>query len=261
MALTKAQIEECAKIMDGAFLEKREVERLTKNFPELSHEESYKIQDTLAKFSKLRGESIVGFKMGLTSKAKMEQMGVKTPIVGYLTNTMELEDGGKISLGSYIHPKVEPEIAFFIGKELKEKTSHQEVLESSEWICPALEIIDSRYTKFSFTLADVVADNCSSSAFVLGKEKKSPSSVNFFEIPMNLMKNVSVLQKGSSSAIYGNPVDSVIELVHILSLQGKALPAGSIVLAGAATAAAPLEKGNTYSLDAPSLGSVSIRVI
>lgn len=261
MALTQSQIEECAKIMDNAFQEKREVDRLTKNFPDLSQEEGYRVQDTLAKFSKMRGETIIGFKMGLTSKAKMEQMGVSTPIVGYLTNAMELEDSGEISLDSYIHPKVEPEIAFLIGKELKGKSSQQEILESSEWICPALEIIDSRYTNFSFTLPDVLADNCSSSSFVLAKEKSIPSSLNLAEIPMDLMKDGKVLQRGSSSAIYGNPLASVVELVHILSLQGKSLPAGSLVLAGAATAAHPLEKGAGYSLYTPSLGRVSIRAI
>ena len=259
MTLTKTQIEEYAKLMDQAFQERKEVERLTKSFPDLTQEEGYKIQDVLAKFCKLRGESIIGFKMGLTSKAKMEQMGVKAPIVGFLTNIMELKDGEEVAFSSYIHPRVEPEIAFFIQKELKTKTSRQEVLEASEWVCPALEIIDSRYLNFSFTLSDVVADNCSSAAFVLAEEKKSPFSLDLADLSMKLLEDGKLLQEGSSSAIYGNPIDSVVELVRILSLRGKSIPAGSIVLAGAATAAVPLKKGRSYSLDASLLGSLALQ--
>ncbi|MBI3555049.1 MAG: fumarylacetoacetate hydrolase family protein [Deltaproteobacteria bacterium] len=256
---------ELAKILDSALLETREVERLTAKVPDLKLDDAYRIQDEGIKFRLARGEKLIGLKMGLTSKAKREQMNLSSPVYGVLTDRMQQRDGEVFSLKGKIHPKIEPEIAFIIGKrELRGRVTAQQALEACSGICAAMEILDSRFVGFKyFSLPDVVADNSSSAYFVLSSKVHDPGKfdlASLAKLQMSMEVDGKPVQTAFSSEISGNPVNSIVQLCEILDSRGLVLPAGSIVLAGAATQAVQLVAGMKVCLRVPTLGEVSLVV-
>lgn len=234
--------------------------RFTAANPKFSLGAGYQVQEELQGLHLADGEKLVGYKMGMTSKAKMEQMGLKDPIRGFLTDRMEIKHGGAFSLAGHIHPKAEPEIAFILKSDLKGAPSLEEALASVGEVCVALEIIDSRYENFDFQLPDVVADNCSSSGFVLGSVRKKVSQLDLANIPMEMKIDGKTHQSGNSSAILGHPGRSLAELARMLDERGQFLPKGAIVLAGGATAAVRLEAGTKVSVETQGLGTAEFTV-
>jgi 2-oxo-3-hexenedioate decarboxylase len=221
----------------------------------------YEAQQLLAEHHRKFGAKIIGRKMGMTSRAKMQQMKIAAPIHGFLTDRMQISDGGMLSLESRIQAKVEPEIAFITGKELGGKPSVAEALDGVKWVLAALEIIDSRYENYDFQLPDVVADNCSSAGFVLGAKKLRVGEFRDLEnLGILLEINGRPAQFGSSAAILGHPARSLADLVALLHEAGETLPAGSLVLAGGATAAVTLSAGDFVRGCFDQLGTVEFRV-
>lgn len=258
--MEESQKNEIAKKLDRATLEHHEVVRFTAETPELDIPEAYEIQELGIQMRLRRGEKVIGHKMGLTSRAKMQQMGVDSPIRGILTDKMMLSNESTISLEDYIHPKIEPEIVFFVEKEIKGVVTPEEALSRCNGVCVGLEIIDSRYKNFEFQLPDVVADNCSSTSFVLGSKVADPGQYDLKNLEMSLKVDGEVVQQGVSSAIYGDPAASLAELSRMLNECGRSIEPGSIVLAGAATAAIQIDPGKIYSARAESLGQVFVSV-
>jgi 2-oxo-3-hexenedioate decarboxylase len=235
--------------------------RFTKENPHFSLSQGYGVQEELLKKHIASGAKIVGRKMGMTSRAKMLQMNIDAPIHGFLTDEMQITDGGKVSLKKRIHAKVEPEIAFITGKELSGRPSLSEALDGVKWVVAALEVIDSRYENYDFQLPDVVADNCSSSGFVLGQRKMRLGEISHLEnLGIFLEVNGKPAQFGSSAAILGHPGRSLADLVSLLSEEDRSLPAGSIVLAGGATAAIALSSGDHIRGRFQDLGDVEFWV-
>ena len=255
-------LSELAKTLDNALLEAREIERLTVKVPDLALADAYRIQDAGIKFRLDRGEKLVGLKMGLTSKAKRDQMNLDSPIYGVLTDKMQVSDGSIFSLKAKIHPKIEPEIAFVMARELRGNVTPEQALAACSGICAA--ILDSRFVGFKyFSLPDVVADNSSSAYFVLGRELHKPADFDLqslANLEMVMEVDGKQVQTAPSSAISGNPVNSIVQLCELLGARGLALPAGSIVLAGAATQAVQMAAGMKVRLKVQRLGEVSIGV-
>lgn len=250
-----------ANILDRATLEGREIERLTLSHSSLTLDEAYQIQDVGIAQRTSRSEKVIGFKLGLTSKAKQLQMDLHSPIYGVLTDRMKIEDGSTFSLKGTIHPKIEPEIAFQIGRDIRGPINFNEALDACSAVYAAMEILDSRYLNFKyFSLPDVVADNCSSSYFVLSQASKDLRSIDLSHLEMRMEVNGSLAQQGVSSDISGHPLNSVVQLSEMLHSRSRILPAGSIVLAGAATQARALEPGIQVRLTVEKLGSVEISV-
>ena len=180
--------------------------------------------------------------MGLTSEAKRKQMNLDSPLYGVLTDQMEVR--GDFSLSGSIHPKIEPEVAFLIEKELPENPSREQVLQAAGAVCACLEILDSRYQHFKyFSMEDVIADNSSSSHFVLGGWVRDFRDFDLRNLPMQMFVNDRLAQEGNSKDISGDPVVSVIQLCQLLAERKRSLPKNCIVLAGAATAAVALVRG------------------
>jgi 2-oxo-3-hexenedioate decarboxylase len=172
---------------------------------------------------------------------------------------MQIADGAEISLQGRIHPRIEPEIAFILGKDLEGPISAAQALLACSGVCAALEIIDSRYKNFEFQLPDVVADNCSASGFILGPVVRRPD-FDLGNLGMVLEVNGSPVHFASSAAILGHPVHSLVELVRMLSEREQGLRAGSIVLAGGATAAVPLKAGDQLRVQVQGLGAATVKV-
>ncbi len=222
-----------------------------------SLEEAYAIQSISIGRRYQRGEKYLGLKMGFTSKAKMEQMGVHDMIWGRLTDQMKYEHGSEIIKKQFIHPRAEPEIAFRLSKDITDKVSVSEVMDYVDSVAVAIEIIDSRYLNFQFSLEDVIADNCSSAAFSIGEWK---TDVDITETPMSLVVNDKILHKGNSNAILGNPLESLVAAIRLAVDNGESLQAGHVILAGAATPAVYISEGQVVAAHASGLGSVSLRV-
>ncbi len=257
--MTNAQTLESARIVTDAYFGAYEIDKLTDRAP-LSITDAYAVQAEALKILYARGDRHVGYKMGLTSKAKMKQMGVHQPIYGVLTEKMHVASGSTFGFQGRIHPKIEPEIAFLIGRDLRGNVSAEEALAACSGVCAAMEIIDSRYRNFNFTLPDVIADNCSSSAFVLSETVRKPSELDLGNLGMVMEVNGKAVQFGSSAAIYGHPAASLAELCAMLAEQDQGLRSGDIVLAGAATAAIALESGQEIKTLVQDLGSVSLKI-
>ncbi len=262
--MNSRQITEQAQYLDRAMQEGREVERITATYPELTLEDAYLIQDEGISLRQARGETLTGFKVGLTSRAKREQMKLFSPIYGVLTDRMQTPASGTLSLQGSIHPKIEPEIAFRVGRELKGSISLEQAWDACTAIFPALEILDSRFVGFKyFSLPDVVADNSSSSRFHLGpavdKSELSPQALAELKIDMTV--DGQTVQTALSSEISGNPLQSIVQLCELLALRGLSLPAGSIVLAGAATLAVPLIAGQKVAIKIERLGETTVSVV
>jgi 2-oxo-3-hexenedioate decarboxylase len=249
-----------ARRLDEARLQGREVERLTLDVPELTLERAYEIMDAGIALRCERGERQVGLKMGLTSEAKRQQMGLGAPIYGVLTDAMRVHSTFRMA-GS-LHPKIEPEIAFHFAGGLRGRPGRTEVLAACSGVCAALEILDSRYRGFKyFSLADVVADNASSSHFVLAGSWLAVGSLALAEVELVMSVDGTVRQRAKGSAISGDPVLSVVQLCELLDARGLTLPPDSFVLAGAATVAERLEIGQVVALQAGPLPGVTVRVV
>lgn len=205
-----------------------------------------------------RGERRVGVKMGFTSRAKMLQMGIDDVIWGRLSSQMQVEEGGAISLSRFIHPRVEPELAFVLKRSLAGDVNEVDALAAVEAIAPALEIIDSRYENFKFSLPDVIADNASSSAFVVGPWC-SPTQ-DFSDLAITLNIDGRVAQTGSTAAILGHPLRSLVAAARLSAAAGEPLQAGWVVMAGAATPAEWLAPGQYVSIEMERAGSASFHV-
>lgn len=262
--MTENPLQVAAQILDAALLESREVKRITETQPDLTLVDAYRIQDAGMNLRYARGEKRIGLKMGLTSRAKREQMNLDLPIYGVLTDRMQIRDGETFPLHGSIHPKIEPEIAFITGRELRGKITPDEAWAACTGVCAAMEILDSRYVGFKyFSLPDVVADNCSSFQFVLAAKMRDPREfalADLARLSMEMEVDGKTVQSALSEEISGNPVQSLVQLCELMSERGLAIPAGSIVLAGAATQAVPLAPGMRVELRVEKLGSVRLGV-
>lgn len=254
------RIQYFAEIVDSAAVAVTPITMLTAEAPDMTLEEAYDIQRASMARRYERGEELVGMKMGLTSKAKMEQVGVHAPIYGHLTDTMVAGDGAEIERDDYIHPRVEPEVCFVLGADLEGPVTPAEALDAVDSVCAALEVIDSRFRDFKFTIIDVVADNASSSTIVLGTERLDPRDVDLGNLGMVLEHNGQVAQTGSSAAIYEHPLNSLAELANLLAERGEKLHAGQLVMAGAATAAIHVDTGDHVRAAVDQLGTVELHV-
>jgi 2-oxo-3-hexenedioate decarboxylase len=224
----------------------------------ISLDDAYAVQAASMARRYARGERRIGVKMGFTSRAKMAQMGISDMIWGHLTDAMMVEEGSAVRFDRFVHPRVEPEIAFLLGEDLTGETTPAAAMRAVAAVAPALEIIDSRYKDFKFSLTDVVADNSSSSAFVVGAWT-SPA-VNVGNLGMLLEIDGTVRQVGSSAAILGHPMRSLVAAARLAAKAGEPLKAGDIVMAGGATAAEALSVGQHVRLTAHRLGRAEFKV-
>ncbi len=246
-------IQELARTLHDARLAAREIPRITENGP-LSIDEAYSVMESGIQLREHDGEQVIAYKMGLTSEAKRRQMGLDQAIFGILTDRMELRSGVPYSLQGRIHPKAEPEIAFRVGRMLdarKNPINADEAWGAVDQVAPAIEVLDSRYVGFKyFSLPDVIADNASSSDYLIGAPVPKPAHWSELEQwKIDFIVNGTVMHQAVASEISGSPIRSLVELTELLARRNQVLPAGSWVLLGAATAAVALEPGMSVELE------------
>ncbi|NEY21370.1 2-keto-4-pentenoate hydratase [Heyndrickxia ginsengihumi] len=251
--------ESLAKHLANAWYLEEGVEPVTALYPDLSVDEAYQVQ--LYKVEQLikEGQQVTGKKIGLTSKAMQEMLGVAEPDYGHLLDQMNIVNGGTVSYKRVLQPKVEAEIAFILKRDLiGPNVTTFDVLLATDAIVPALEIVDSRIKNWNITLADTVADNASSGLYVLGKHSKKITEVDLKQIGMALYQNDVLQNTGVGAAALGDPAKCVAWLANKLSAYGIALKAGEVILSGALSAAIEAKPGDHFYAKFAGLGDVEV---
>lgn len=229
---------------------------LTREHPCFSIDEAYAVQAMLREHEMTLGRSIIGYKMGLTSRAKQRDVKVFEPICGYLTDAMELKPNQNLDLNTLIHPRIEPEIAIILKRSVRGAKRVSDLYPCLEFVGPAFEILDSRYENFSFQLSDVVADNTSASHFVLGTHNLLSALDDLPKMGVALFKNGAVIETATPAAVLGHPLHSVLMLASFLERQERELTEGEVILTGGLTASTTLGASDFFELVMP-CGSVT----
>lgn len=260
MQLDQATIEKLAEHVENAELNASDITKITDDYPDMDFEDAYAIQYEIRRRKEARGNKVVGLKMGLTSFAKMKQMGVPNPVYGFLADYFSCAEGSVIDTSELIHPKVEAEIAVVTKKPLKGPGCHLgDVLAAIDFVVPAIEIIDSRYRDFKFDLKSVIADNTSSSRFVIGGQMADPAGMDLRSLGVVLEKNGEVVELGAGAGVLGHPASSVAMLANMMAERDEEIPAGTLILTGGITAAVAVEPGDHVSARFQDLGTVNVR--
>lgn len=262
MNLDKSIIAELAEHLENCELQAQDTLKITIDHPDMDWDDAYAIQDEIKRRKESRGIRTIGLKAGLTSFAKMQQMGVETPIFGFLSDSFVVPDGGECQFDELIHPKVEPEIVLVTKEPLKGPGCNiAQVLAATDFVMAGIEVIDSRYKDFKFDLKSVVADNCSSTRFVVGGIMRDPRDLDLRTTGVVLEKNGDVVAVGAGAAVLGHPATAVAMLANHLGARGSEIPAGSLILTGGITEAVTVNKGDNISLHVNGLGSTSIKFV
>jgi 2-oxo-3-hexenedioate decarboxylase len=257
--LSRQEIEKLAEHLENAELKAHDVVKITDEYPQMDYEDAFDIQWEIRRRKEERGHKIVGMKMGLTSWAKMSQMGVEHPCYGFLADYFSVPEGASIQHSELIHPKIEAELAFVTKEDLRGPCHIGDVLRATDFIVPAIEVIDSRYRDFKFDLKSVIADNSSSSRFMTGGRMAKPEDLDLKTLGVVMEINGKVVQTGAGAAVLGHPAASVAMLANMLAERGEYIPAGSFIMIGAITAAVTVNPGDSFVVHFNGLGSISGR--
>lgn len=257
MALTDTELLEIANWLLRANREVNPLDPLTETYPDLNVEEAYRIQLMTVEAKVAKGSKIVGKKIGLTSHAMQEMLGVSEPDYGHLLDDMLVDQGEGIKASNLLQPRVEGEIAFILRKELMGPgVTSADVLGATAGVAAALEIIDSRIKDWKIKIEDTVADNASSAALVLGARIVSPENMDLRHVGFVMSKNGRAVGTAAGAAVLGSPAQSVAWLTNRLAAFGIGLRSGEIILSGSAVAAVPVGPGDSIHLVVDRIGEV-----
>ncbi|GGQ35845.1 2-oxo-3-hexenedioate decarboxylase [Actinomadura coerulea] len=233
--------------------------RITEGWPDLDLGTAYRIQDALLDRKTGAGQTVVGVKLGLTSRAKQRRMGVDVPLTGWLTDAMTLAPGEPVAVGQFIHPRVEPEIAFVMGARLSGPgVTAERAMSAVRSVHAGFEVIDSRYRDFDFALPDVVADNASACRFAVSGSAVPPDGLDLAEESCRLSVDGETVDTATGAAVLGHPANALALAANGLAERGLAIEPGWIILTGGLTDAVPLHPGSTVSVAFDSLGALSL---
>jgi len=206
------------------------------------------------------GERLIGKKIGVTSAAVQDMLGVRQPDFGFLTDRMQIPDGGTVRIAeTMIQPRAEAEIALILRRALKGPgVTPADVLEAAASIAPCFEIVDSRIQDWNIRIVDTVADNASCGGFVLGAARVDPRPLDLAALRVRVFKNGQPLSEGLGSAVQGSPLASVAWLANTLGAYGVSLDAGDVILSGSLVPLEPARPGDRFTLDLEGVGPASI---
>lgn len=262
ITLSREDIVRLCERVEGAQTRAYAIPKLTDEYPQMTIADGYAVQSELRRRFIAKGHKLVGWKAGLTSKAKMKQMGVDVPSIGFLTDRMARPESSAIQTSDLVHPRVECEVAFVMKQDLRgPNCTLQDVLVATDYVLPAVEIIDSRFSGFKFDLQSVIADNGSSARFVGGGRPRYVEDLDLRTLGAVLEKNGEIVAIGASAAVMGHPAEAIAMLVNILAELDEYLPAGSFVMSGGITEAIAVKPGDNVVARFQDLGSISMRFI
>jgi 2-oxopent-4-enoate/cis-2-oxohex-4-enoate hydratase len=243
-----------------AMIERRTVPPLRSRGFELQTDDAYAISLGLLRRRLRAGERVVGKKIGVTSKAVQDMLGVHQPDFGFLTDRMQVVQGATVKIADcMIQPRAEAEIALLLKRGLQGPgVTADDVLAATEFIAPCFEIVDSRISGWDIRIVDTVADNASCGVFVLGSARSDPRRHDLAAMEVQVWKNDQPLSRGFGSAVQGSPLASVAWLANTLGGYGVSLDAGEIILSGSLVPLEPARPGDRFHAELVGVGSVSI---
>ena len=223
-------------------------------------EDAYRIQERMISHRLLAGERIVGKKIGVTSRAVQELIGVDQPDFGQLTSSMAYEEGEELPIGGLIQPKAEAEVAFVLKRDLKGPgITAADVIRATDYVVPCFEIVDSRIQDWKIKIQDTVADNASCGVYLLGKARKKPTELDLNLAGMVLEMNGELFSTAAGAAVQGGPVNAVVWLANTLGALGIPFLAGEVILSGSQSTLIPAVVGDTLKCTVGGLGSCEVR--
>jgi len=232
---------------------------LTAGHPEIDVVDAYEIQLINIRQRVAEGARVVGHKVGLSSLAMQQMMGVDEPDYGHLLDEMQVFEDTPVNADKYLYPRVEVEVGFILAHDLPgANCTEDHVVAATEALVPSIELIDTRITDWKIALCDTIADNASSAGFVLGAGRVAPTDIDITQIEAELTCNGEVVAKGRSDAVLGNPVTAVAWLARKVESFGVRLRAGDIVLPGSCTRAFDARPGDKFVAEFAGLGSVRL---
>lgn len=259
--LTDKERREAAEILLKAEKEKKAAVQLSKTYPKIEVEDSYAISRLVNEAKVAAGSRIIGNKIGLTSKAMQASSQIDEPDYGVLHDYMIIEDGAKVPFERFIVPRVEPELVFVLGKTLKGPgVGLLDVLRATEYVVPAIEIIDARVQN-PRKITDTVADNGAAAGLIVGGRAVGPMDVDLRWVSALLYRNADIEETGVAAGVLGHPAMAIAWLANKVGRFGDALEPGRVMLSGSFTRPVWAQKGDTLRADFGSLGSLSVQFV
>jgi len=257
-----------ARELDEAERSRTQVEHFSKRYPGMEIADSYAIQREWIRLQREQGRRVIGHKIGLTSRAMQIASQITEPDYGTLLDTMLLRDGGEVEAARFIVPRFEVEFAFILAKPLQGPgTTLFDVLNATDYVVPALELIDARIEQFDRQskaprkVLDTIADNAANAGIVLGGRPMKPDAVDWRWAGALLFKNGVIEESGLGAAVLNHPGNGVAWLANRLAAHDERLEAGEIVLGGSFTRPVGCAAGDTFHADYGPLGSISVRFV
>ena len=245
---------ELAARLQKAVAGRTAIEPLSGEFPDLDLDAGYAVQRVLRESA----GPLVGWKLGVTSRAKQAQVGVSAPVYGFLPGSGALDVGEPLDTAQLIQPRCEPEIVFVLGRDLAgPHVTAADVVAASSGVAVGIEVLDSRYRDYRFTMADVVADNTSAARFVVGTPVPL-TGIDLRVVGVVLEHNGEVVATASGAASLGHPAAAVAWMVRRMAADGEGLRAGDVVLSGGLTAAVPVAPGDVVVASIDRIGTLEL---
>lgn len=254
--------ETLGKELYEALRKQQTISPISGRHPDLTIEDAYAIQQHMLGLRLADGETVVGKKIGVTSQAVMNMLGVYQPDFGWLTDAMTYGEGAPVAAAGLIQPKAEGEIAFLLKKTLRGPgVTATDVLAATAGVMSCFEIVDSRIEDWKIKIQDTVADNASCGVFVLGDRLVDVRDVDLGTCGMVLEKNGEVVATGAGAAALGNPLNAVAWLANTLGELGISLEAGEVILSGSLGIMVPVTAGDNLRVTIGGIGSCSVRFV
>jgi len=255
---------EIANALETSEQTRKQIDHVSAEFPDMTIEDAYAIQRAWMDIKLKSGRKPIGRKIGLTSRAMQRASGITEPDYGLLLDNMLIWSGEKIDTDRFIIPRIETEIAFKLKHDLEgPNCTHLDVMSATEWVIPALELIDARIKILNEAgqkrkVMDTISDNAANGAIILGGEAVRPEKIDLARVSATLNRNETIEESGVAAAVLGHPAIGVAWLANKLAAYGEKLHAGEIVLGGSFTAPVPAVRGDTFYANYGELGVISV---
>lgn len=264
MSLTSEQRQQLGKELYEALNTEKTLSPLTERYENITIEDAYHISQAMLQ-ARLNdtGEKVVGKKIGVTSAAVQEMLGVFQPDFGFLTSAMEVKNKGECAIaGNLIQPRAEAEIAFLLKKDLQGPgVTEQDVLDATECVMPCFEIVDSRIHDWKIKIQDTIADNASCGVYVIGDSKVDPKKLSLPDLEVTVYKNGEQISSGKGAAVQGDPLTAVAWLANTLGEFGIPFKAGEVILSGSLVPLEPVIPGDEMHMELSGVGSATIKFV
>lgn len=258
--LTLDQRDAAAQALWDADATKQAIAPLTETWPDIDVVDAYEIQLRNIARRTAAGAQVRGHKVGLSAKAMQQMLGVHEPDYGHLLADMFVDETSVVPMSRFCQPRAEIEVAFVLGRRLEGPgVTVADVVRATDYLLPAIEIVDSRVRDWKIKIADTIADNASSAAVVLGARPTRIHDIDPALIGANLVKNGEIVETGCSGAVLGNPAVAVAWLANKVASFGVALEEGNVIMPGSCTRMVPIAAGDHIRAEFDGLGPVAVR--